>query len=237
MDARKRSSKLFFSKVIVITIVVFLIGFQTNITAGSIKKTGSGNYLLLTGFEPFYIYDVNPSQLIVEAFNGTKICNTTVVGIVLPVNFSESVTQIISEVERYNPVLVLSLGLNAEARMVQIENFGVNIRKQPRSNPFWFVPKRLDPDGSFLLRTSLPTIDIVSAIRNKGIPARNSIHAGTYVCNAVFYHTLQYIDEQNKQIPMGFIHVPPLDYQEPHGMNISVLLDAIDISLKTCLES
>ena len=235
-DARKSYRKLIFPKLIVIIFVVFLIGFQTNVITGSIQILGSSNYLLVTGFEPFYIYDVNPSQLIVEAINGTVINNITVIGSILPVNFSESVTQITSEIDRYNPVLVLSLGLNGEARMVQVENLGINIRKRPRSDPFWFIPKRLDPEGPFLLRTLLPTIDMVSAIRSQGIPARNSMHAGTYVCNAVFYHTLRYI-EHNKQIPMGFIHVPPLDYQAPYGMNFSVLLDAIDISLKTCLES
>ena len=58
VDAKKRFSTLFFSKLIVFTIVVFLIGCQTNLTSGSTQNIESSNYLLLTGFEPFYIYDV-----------------------------------------------------------------------------------------------------------------------------------------------------------------------------------
>jgi pyroglutamyl-peptidase len=224
-----------YSKMIGIGIVLLLIGIQTEVLAGTSEEIGSDNYLLVTGFEPFYVYDVNPSQLIVEALNGTLIGNTTVIGIVLPVNFSGSVYQITSVIDKYDPLLVVSLGLNGEARMIQVENIGVNIRKRPRNNPFWFLPKRLDPDGPFLLKTTLPTNKIVSAIRDEGISVRHSFHAGTYVCNAVFYQTLRFIKEEDRQIPMGFIHVPPLDYQEPHGMNLSYLLDAIDIVLSMSL--
>ena len=56
-------------------------------------------YVLLTGFEPFDIYEVNPSQLIVEALDGQIIADAQIVGVVLPVDFTfsvENVTQAIN---------------------------------------------------------------------------------------------------------------------------------------------
>ena len=216
-------------------IVILLNLFFYSGVAYSYEDSSSNNYVLLSGFEPFYIYTENPSQLVAEFLNGSTIKNATILGIVLPVNFSESVVQITQAIETYDPVLVISLGLNAEARVIQVENFGMNIRKRPRSDPLWFFPKRLDPNGPFIRKTALPTADIVSELRDNDISARQSFYAGNYVCNAVFYHTLGFIEDEGKEAPMGFIHIPLLDYQEPHGVNLTILIDAITITISSAL--
>ena len=44
--------------------------------------------VLITGFEPFDIYEVNPSQLIAESLHNQTIGDVRIVGLVLPVNYS-----------------------------------------------------------------------------------------------------------------------------------------------------
>ena len=217
-------------------VLVSTFWVQIDVDAENFEDTSQTNYVLLTGFEPFYIYSENPSQLIVESLNGTFLGNASIIGIVLPVNFSASVSQITQAIDTYDPLMVISLGLNGEARMIQVENIGLNLRNRPRSDPWWFFPKRLDSTGPFILKATIPTTDIALAIRDGGISARQSYHAGTYVCNAVFYQTLRFIEVEDKGISMGFIHVPPLDYQEPYGMNLSVLVDAVSIAISTAVD-
>jgi pyroglutamyl-peptidase len=216
--------------VVILINLVFFSGI-----AYSYGDSSSNNYVLLSGFEPFYIYTENPSQLITEFLNGSTIKNATILGIVLPVNFSESVAQITQAIKLYDPILVISLGLNAKARVIQLENFGMNIRKRSRSDPFWFIPQRLDTNGPFIRKTTIPIDDILSELRNNDISTRKSFYAGDYVCNAVFYQTLGFIEEENKDVPMGFIHLPPLDNQKPHGVNLTRLIDAITITISSAL--
>ena len=230
----KTSTWLQIGKSLLLSIFLVNLFFYSGV-AYSYEDFSQINYVLLSGFEPFYIYAENPSELVVEFLNGSTINNVTIRSIVLPVNFTESVAQITQAIHTYDPVLVVSLGLNAEARVIQVENFGMNIRKRPRSDPLWFFPKRLDPDGPFIRKTPLSTIDIVSELRANEISARQSFYAGNYVCNAVFYHTLGLIEDEGREIPVGFVHIPPLDYQEPHGVNLTILIDAITIMISSVL--
>ncbi|MBU0496888.1 MAG: hypothetical protein KKG04_02915 [Candidatus Thermoplasmatota archaeon] len=193
------------------------------------------NIVLISGFEPFYIYDENPSQLVAEALNGTILKNTTIVAVVLPVNFTESITQITQAIQTYRPVLVISLGLNVKAFGIQVENFGINFRKRLRSDPLWFLLQPLDPAGPLLRRSTVPNKKIVKAIRHEGIFAINSFNAGTYVCNAVLYGTLGVLEKESLDTPMGFFHVPPLPSQEPYGMPLEKIVDAVEIAISTIL--
>ena len=215
----------------VVLIISVQIGAQINDHATrSISKN-----ILLTGFEPFYIYDVNPSELVVNNLNGTVIGNHSIIGLVLPVNFSTSFSQITMAIDTYNPVLVLSLGLNGGARWLQVENIGLNFRKRPRSDPLWFLPKKLDPEGPLFRISTVPVDDIIAAVCMNGIPVRKSFYAGTYICNSVLYQTLNYIKKNEEQIPMGFIHLPPLYYQEPYGMNLSAIQNGVEAAILTCV--
>jgi len=54
---------------------------------------------------------------------------------------------------------------------------------------------------------------MVSAIREKGIPASVSNTAGTFVCNHLMYGVLAYLSRAGQQIPAGFMHVPYLPSQ------------------------
>ena len=45
-------------------------------------------------------------------------------------------------------------------------------------------------------------------LRKEGIPARVSFHAGTYLCNAIFYWSCRLADELELPTKSTFVHVP-----------------------------
>lgn len=192
--------------------------------------------VLVTGFEPFGNYTVNPSQLIAEALNGSTLNNAEIVGVVLPVDFNESVKITTDMMQHYHPDLVISLGLNALARGIEIEKIGINLKRYQKDDGTWSFPRRIDASGPFLRFSSLHTIDIVKKIREANISVQQSYFAGTYVCNTLFYQLLGYVSKQNNSRKVGFIHVPLLDSQDPGGMSLQIMISAVKIAIQTCLE-
>ncbi len=191
--------------------------------------------VLVTGFEPFGVYPTNPSQLIVESLNGSSIADAEIIGIVLPVNFTTSVDRAIDAIELYHPDMVISLGLMAKADRIEVEKVAVNIKRIPLDDGRWSFPRLIEKKGSLLRVTSLHTGAIARRILEAGIPAKQSFFAGTYVCNALFYGLLGYVAEKNLTTVIGFIHVPLLDSQDPHGMPLEQMLDAVTIAIQESL--
>jgi len=215
------------AQVIGILILLFPIGMCS---------ASGAHVVLVTGFEPFGTYTVNPSQLIAEALNGSTLNDEEIVGVVLPVDYNESVKITTDAIQHYHPDLVISLGLNARARGIEIEKIGVNLKRYPKDDGTWSFPQRIDVSGPFLRFSSIHTINIVKKIREANISVQQSYLAGTYVCNALFYQLLEYVSEQNSSRKVGFIHVPLLDSQDPGGMPLQIMINAVKIAIQTCLE-
>ena len=192
--------------------------------------------VLVTGFEPFDIYEINPSQLIAEALDGQNIGGIEIIGIILPVDFNESVEVVTQAIIDYNPLLVISIGLSANTHKVNVEKCGINLKRLPRNESMWFILHRLDPRGPFIHLSTLHTREIVLEIREAGIPSRQSFFAGLYVCNAVLYRTLGFIKEHEIPTKAGFIHVPLLPSQDPDGMDLEIMIEAVKLAIKTSLK-
>jgi pyroglutamyl-peptidase len=189
--------------------------------------------VLVTGFEPFENYTVNPSGLIAKALNGESVENATIIGVVLPVDFNTSLELSIQVIEEYHPVLIISTGLNAKTHRVNIEKIGYNMKRYQKEDGTWSFPRRIDPAGPFLRFTSLHTNTIVHNIRKANIAARQSFFPGTYVCNSLFYQLLGYMTDHQMSTQVGFIHVPLLDSQDPLGMSLEQMITAVKIAIQT----
>jgi pyroglutamyl-peptidase len=193
--------------------------------------------VLVTGFGPFNIYDVNPSQLIAEELNEKKINEIEIVGIVLPVDFEESVNVTIHAIEDYNPVIIIQVGLSPKAHLIELEKVGINLKVIPFGEPDWFFPRKIDPDGPFLRLSLVNTRKLVLDLRESNISVQQSFFAGTYICNTVFYETLGYIECHNLSIKTLFIHVPFLASQDSDGMELDKMVNAIELSIINILKN
>jgi pyroglutamyl-peptidase len=231
-------------KFAILIIIVFLfisssLGYCTSIsyfnhnghkTLNNIEST-----VLVTGFGPFDVYDVNPSQLIAEGLNEKQINEIEIVGIVLPVDFEESVNLTIHTIEDYNPGLIIQVGLSPKAHLIELEKVGINIKIMPIGEPDWFFPQKIDPDGPFIRFSLVNTRKLALDLKESNIPVQQSFFAGTYICNTVFYETLGYIERHNLSIKTVFIHVPFIDSQEPNGMKLDTMVNAIELSIISIL--
>ena len=166
---------------------ILIIGILLLFVSSCAYSSSGAPVVLVTGFEPFDDYEVNPSQLIAETLNGSSFEDAEIIGIVLPVDFNTSVERAIQAIEQYHPILVISIGLAARSPTIKVEKIGINLKRYPIGDNAWSFPRRIDPTGPFFRFSPLPTNDIVSKMRDVNISARQSLFAGTYVCNAVFY--------------------------------------------------
>ncbi|HEY4554515.1 MAG TPA: pyroglutamyl-peptidase I [Bacillaceae bacterium] len=165
--------------------------------------------LLLTGFEPFLDFPVNPTMKIVEELDGERINGYQVVGKIMAVDFSKSGQQILTFFEEVRPNAVISLGLAGGRHKITPERIAINCNDGARDNT-GNIPKgekiiEGGPDGIF---STLPVSAMAEALNEAGYPAEISNTAGTYLCNHVMYQMLYYLQTHSLDVPSGFIHIP-----------------------------
>lgn len=174
--------------------------------------------VLVTGFEPFGEHATNPSALIAQSFDG----------VVLPVSYARAGDALRAAIEDADPDIVLCFGLADGDTTISVERFAHNIQEvdaidndgAPGSGA------EIDPAGPLALRSTLPVDEIVTALREEGIPAAVSRDAGGYLCNHVFYVLMQTLDPHRIG---GFIHVPPASVLAPDD-----LVRAAGVIVATC---
>ncbi len=165
--------------------------------------------LLLTGFEPFLEFPINPTEKVVEALNGTKIGDYEITGVLLPVDFKESPVKILEAYHEHQPDAVISLGLAGGRNSITPERIAINCRDgEPDNSGARLEDSPIDeegPDGYF---STLPIRKMVNRLKENGLPAEISNTAGTYLCNNVMYTIMHEIKKSGREIPAGFIHIP-----------------------------
>ncbi|WP_042222403.1 pyroglutamyl-peptidase I [Oceanobacillus manasiensis] len=165
--------------------------------------------LLLTGFEPFLDFPINPTTSIAQTLNGRQINGYEVTGEVLTVDFSKSGEQLIELMKQHKPDAVISLGLAAGRNCITPERIAINCNDGPVDNeghkPDGEPIFSDGPDGYF---STLPIKQIVARLKEEKLPAKISNTAGAYLCNNVMYHGLHYAKQHGLNILSGFIHMP-----------------------------
>ncbi|MGE6487579.1 pyroglutamyl-peptidase I [Paenisporosarcina sp. NPDC076898] len=165
--------------------------------------------LLLTGFEPFLSFTVNPTMKIVEELNGQTIGDYQIVGKTMTVDFMTSGKQLISLINEYKPDAVISLGLAGGRSKITPERIAINVKDGEADNegnkP---VDEVIHTDGPAAYLSTLPIRSMVDKLNESGLPATISNTAGTYLCNNVMYEGLHKIQTSDLKIPSGFIHMP-----------------------------
>jgi len=214
---------------------ICIVGFVLLVLPFVMCNASGEKVVLVTGLEPFDSYSTNPSQLIAETLNGSLLYNAEIIGLILPVDFNRSVKNTIEAIEQYQPDVVISLGLAARSKVISVEKIGINLKRSPKDDGTWSFPQRIEKYGSFFRISPLRTNVIVWKIRQANIPTQQSFCAGLYVCNALFYGVLGYVKNQNINTTIGFIRVPLLQTQDPKGMPLETMVDAVEIAIQISL--
>ena len=195
--------------------------------------------LLLTGFEPFLEFPINPTMQIAENLDGKVINQHSIIGRVLPVDFQKAGEQLVKLLEETNPDTVLSLGLAVGRTAITPERIAINCNDGERDNHH-YKPKgetiiKDGPDGLF---STLPIQKLKETLNSSGFPSHISNTAGTYLCNHVMYQLLYFYHKKHKQVPAGFIHIPAshqlaIEHGNIPSWSQKDLLDALTLVIHT----
>lgn len=170
--------------------------------------------ILLTGFEPFGVHAINPSQLLVESLPD-QYQGITLTKSILPVDHQLTPKVLINLLRDHQPDAVISFGLASGRAKIAIERVAVNLMdfSIPDNTGATIENHPVVEQGPAAYFSSLPIHAMQSALNKAGIPAELSLTAGAYLCNQVFYLLMHQIAIQNLKAQAGFIHLPALPEQ------------------------
>jgi pyroglutamyl-peptidase len=205
--------------------------------------------VLLTGFGPFGGAKVNPSWLAVKRLHGRVIRGHRIVARRLPVVFARSLPALQRQLKKVKPALVICVGLAERRAEITPEHVAVNRDDARMADNAGQKPadQLIVPGGPAAYWSTLPVKAIVRVLRKRGIPARISLSAGTYVCNHVFYGLMHELARRGNRVRGGFIHVPRLPPQATHrrgsgraisgppGMPLEKMVEALTVAVRESL--
>lgn len=180
--------------------------------------------VLVAGFDAFDKLDANPSQTIVETL-GTSIklpgrkdevlLDTLVLPTCCNKAWGKLKRQLDANKNEYSAVILT--GVAAKREKISLERFALNIRdyRIKDNGGHQYLDELIEEDAPDALKTSFPVATMSKALTKNGVACEVSNHAGTFVCNEVYYKCLRYQDEQRHPAQVLFVHLPlPTTYSK-----------------------
>lgn len=161
--------------------------------------------ILLTAFEPFGTWTSNSSELCLRALLPLVPAGIRVTPRVYPVNFDLVRVQLAEDLKQ-NFDFAVHLGQAQQAGRIRLESIAVNVGGHPGQPAEDFLP--LVATGPVAYRCELPLSEWAVRLREAGLPAYVSYHAGTYLCNATLYWSQWLADEWQLATRAAFVHLP-----------------------------
>ena len=192
--------------------------------------------VLLTGFGPFPGASVNPSAWLAETLPARLSgLDGELHARVLPTEW-EAVAGLTRHLhDKLQPHVTIHFGLSQSAKGFRIERSAHN-RASPRADAAGAFPQShvILPRGPQRLDTSLPASTLAAHLNEQGIEAAPSRSAGRYLCNFLYYLSLDWAARQETAPAVLFVHMPPFAV---HGgpLSESALLDGAEAILRFAL--
>jgi pyroglutamyl-peptidase len=161
--------------------------------------------ILITAFEPYDQWVENSSWLALMDFTKNIETSHKVTTRLYPVNFEEVRRRLQKDLDA-NHDYVLHLGQAPGLGAIRLEAIGVNVGGSSKDPPERH--RKLVNDGPVAYHSKLPLVDWVEQLREAGVPASVSFHAGTLLCNATLYMTHYLVEKMSLQTRATFVHLP-----------------------------
>jgi pyroglutamyl-peptidase len=196
--------------------------------------------ILLTGFEPFGPYAVNPSGEIAKTLDGRDVGDCRVRAVVLPVHHADAASIVARAMAESPPVAVVHLGLAGGRARIALERVALNVMDYELADVSGYRAsgEPCVPGGPPAYLSTLPLPAMLHALIALGIPAYLSNTAGTYLCNQTMYTTRHAIARAGEGgPPAGFIHLPLLPSMvaasglDQPSMDLPLMLRAAEVCL------
>lgn len=168
--------------------------------------------VLLTGFGPFPGVPDNVSAKVVAALAtavGERRPNVQVVTAVLPTHWERGPALAARLIDELAPAVVVHFGVASECAGLRIETTAVNVCGMTSDVSGAFPTQNvLCIDGPDQRLVSFAASEFVQELSDQGWPVSLSDNAGHYLCNAVFYATLEVAQRAADEAWVAFIHIP-----------------------------
>ena len=172
--------------------------------------------VLVTGFDAFGGLKSNPSQTIVETLNDSiKLPGRTgeilVDRMVLP-TCCKAWTKLKRQLDGKRGVYsaIIMTGVAAKRDRVSLERFALNIRdyRIEDNGGHKYEGLAIANSGPDALKTGLSIDSFSKSLTKNGAPCEVSNHAGSFICNEIYYKCLLYQGDQPSPADVLFVHLP-----------------------------
>lgn len=168
--------------------------------------------VLLTGFGPFPGALENPSAWLAETLASSPLARGPSVSLhaeVLPTEWAAVSSRAPRLLKTLKPQLILHFGLSRRTRGFRIERSAHN-RILPRADASGALPTRgsVIPAGHDRLDSPFPADRLAAHLRQNGVAAAASRSAGRYLCNFLYYFSLDWARRQPTPCHAIFVHIP-----------------------------
>lgn len=191
--------------------------------------------LLITGFDPFGGETINPSWESVKLLQ-TEIGEYSLTKLEIPTVFYEGAQKVIQKAEEIQPDVILCIGQAGGRSAITPEVVAINLMEAsiPDNTGNQPINQPIIKDGENAYFSNIPVREIVTALKNRDIPAALSFSAGAFVCNQVLYSLLHRF--KNTNVKIGFIHLPFLPEQAKEkypSLALETLVKGLEIIINT----
>lgn len=163
--------------------------------------------ILITGFDPFAHYSLNPSWEAVKLLPAT-INNYQIHKLRLPNIFGLAPRMLLEEAERVQPDVILLTGMNSGTTNIEINLAALNVQDAFIEDNLGHKPwnKPIIESAPAAYFATIPVHELVSSLRAQQLPVQLAFASGGFVCNEIFYRTLHAY--AGSAVRVGFVHVP-----------------------------
>jgi pyroglutamyl-peptidase len=168
--------------------------------------------ILLTGFGPFPGVPTNPSAWLAETLaEGLPApdLHGRIQARIFPTEW-QAAALVADLCETLQPHVMIHFGVSEHAKTFRIEHSAHN-RTAPRADAGGALPASpvILGEGAGRLDTAFPAAALARHLKTNGVAVVTSHSAGHYLCNFLYYHSLDWALRQSAPPLVLFVHVPP----------------------------
>lgn len=165
--------------------------------------------VVVTGFQPMWGLTRSPSGELANAVcESKKAEGLEIFSMILPQEFHKSFFMMERILEK-KPEVVIMLGAMMKNEPPHLENFAVNIEHSllGDNTKIPVFHRKIAQDGPAAYTTN---VDVSGLLKHTSqfMSGKISYHAGTHVCNSLYYKVLHKVSTEGMNTKAIFIHVP-----------------------------
>lgn len=174
--------------------------------------------VLLTGFGPFPGVPFNATQDLIPMIASAAAWHRSDIDVVweiLPTDWSAAPARVRDIIRDVRPQCILHFGVSRHVSSLVVERCARNeCSGEPDAAGSCQTNGVVRVGGPPVRIATIPVNAIVDRLKTLGVPSETSDDAGVYICNAVFYQSLDACQARTSA-KVGFVHLPEhLSYRD-----------------------